>query len=111
MLRARSVSVGRSPSADHKHEPNLLRDVIPTRTGWNQGNIHRLELKPWFIRIGREVRLRSLKEILIVTFGEVRLVMRTARLVPECRPLRYHTRKLQHVVELSREHEARVRPH
>src|ERR1700722_17844152 len=62
---------------------NLLCRVILPRPRRNQRNIHRLELKSRLIRVRREIRLRSLQEVLVVAVREIRLVMRSSRFVAQ----------------------------
>src|ERR1043165_6147113 len=65
---------------------------IFSRAWRNQRHIHRLKLKFWLVGIGRKVRLRRFEPVLIIAFGDVRLVMRPARFVSHARPLRNHPR-------------------
>lgn len=52
-----------------------------------QRRIHRFELEFRFIRVGREIRLRGLQEILVIALGEVGLIVGTARFIPQARSL------------------------
>src|ERR1700682_4833135 len=68
-----------------------FRHVILPRSRRNQRRIYRFEFKSRLIRIRREVRFRGLEEVLIITLGEVRFVVRPARFIPQARPLSHHT--------------------
>ena len=57
-----------------------------------------------------EAGLGGLQELLVVAIGEVRLVVRAARLVAQHRALRNGARKLQHVLQLARKGKAGVGP-
>src|SRR2546428_3384627 len=74
--------------------------ILP-RPWRNQRSVHRLELEARLIDIGGEGRFGGLQPILVITLGEVGLIMRAARLVPQPRALRDHPAELQHVVKLA----------
>src|SRR6266536_6487368 len=76
------LQIPRSARDDNSH--TFLFDthtsVLP-RPWRNQPRVNRLKLKLRLIRIGRERCLRRFHPVLVVALGEVRLVVRAARLV------------------------------
>src|SRR6266536_5178722 len=93
------------------HTGIKLRDLILPRPRRNQRNIYWLELEPRLVRVGSEIGLGCLQEVLVVALGEVGLIVRAAGLVAQLRTLGDDPRQLQHVIKLAREDERRVRPH
>src|SRR6266481_5990182 len=78
----------------------LFSHVIPSRARGQQRDVHRLEFKSRLISVRGEVSFGCLEPILVVAVGEVRFVMRAARLVAHGRALGDHARELKHVVQL-----------
>src|SRR5882762_3419638 len=89
---------------------SLLSNVILPRPRRNQRRIYWLKLKLRLVRIRSEARFSGLHPVLVVALWEVGFVMRAARFVPQARALGDHTRKLQHVVELTDKRHSRIRP-
>src|SRR5437764_10103378 len=81
------------------------------RTRFDQRRVHRFKFESWFIGVGSEVGFGRFKKVQIVTFGELRFVVRASGLVAQCSTLSNHARELQHVVKLAREDKRCIRPH
>src|ERR1035438_7156756 len=87
---------------------SLCGGVVAARPRWNEADVDLFILE--FGRVVYKACLGGLQELLVVAFGEVRLIVGSARLIAQPRALHNNAPELQHVVEMAGKGKAGVRP-
>src|SRR5438270_6569540 len=84
--------------------------LVTSRPRLDQRGVYGFPLESGFIRIWGKISFSRFQEIGVITFREIRLIVRAARFIATQSALCHHPRQLQHVVKLAGEHERRIRP-